>query len=551
MRVHTGVRAAGCVSAVLLAASCTSAPPAPVEHRADVAAVPAASGTSATGRFRPLPIANGWGPTPAEIAHARRLVGGLTLSQRAGEVIVASYSGTAAPVAMVRDLHLGGVIAFSGNVRSTAQIRSVNKTLQASVRTSGRTWPLLVGVDQEGGLVQRVTAGATGFPTFMTSGAAGDPDLTRRVYAASGAELVGLGFNVDFAPDADVTMGPADPAIGARSAGSSPVAVTTQVLAALEGFSSAGILPVVKHFPGHGSVTTDSHLGLPVQGASLKTLRGRDLVPFAAVLKAGTSSVMVGHLSVPAVDRRFPSSLSKRVVTGLLRQQMGFGGVSFTDSLVMRAVADRFGSAGAAVQALRAGQDVLLMPGSPRAARDGIVRAVRSGRLDQARLDQAATRVVALMLHQRAMKHAARPPGSSAALSEEYSARAATVVSGRCSGRLVGRAVRVRGPAAAVARFDAAARAAGITVRTKGKKAKRATQVVLVGPGQAVQGRPHVVVALDTPYVLGRSRARTAKIATYGETVGAMRALVAVLTGRATAPGHLPVHVPGVARTGC
>ena len=547
------VRTAGCVSAVLLAASCSSDPPAaPVEHRAAVVAtVPAASGASETGRFRPLPIAAGWGPTPAQVDQARRLVGGLTLRQRAGQVIVASWSGTTAPVAMVRRLHLGGVIAFSGNVRSTAQIRSVNRSLQASVRKAGRTWPLLVGVDQEGGLVQRVTAGATGFPTFMTSGAAGDPDLTRRVYAASGAELVGLGFNVDFAPDADVTMGPADPAIGARSAGSAPAAVTAQVLAALKGFSSAGIMPVVKHFPGHGSVTTDSHLGLPVQGASLRALQRRDLVPFAAAVKAGTSSVMVGHLSVRAVDRRFPSSLSKRVVTGLLRDRMGFGGVSFTDSLVMRAVAERFGSAGAAVQALRAGQDVLLMPGNPRAARDGIVRAVRSGRLDQARLDQAATRVVALMLHQRAMRHATRAPGSSAALSQQYSARATTVVAGPCSGRLVGKAVRVRGPAIAVARFEDAARSAGITVRRHGKKAKRATQVVLVGPGQEVKGRPHVVVALDTPYVLGRSHARTAEIATYGDTAGAMRALVAVLTGRSTAPGHLPVHVPGADRAGC
>ena len=547
------VRAVGCVvAAAVLSTSCTGDPPAgPVEHRAAVATLPVAGGTSATARFRPLPVADGWGPTPEEIGRARRLVGRLSLPERAGQVIVASYPGTAPPVAMVRDLHLGGVIAFSGNVRSASQVRSVNRVLQSSVRKNGRTWPLIVGVDQEGGRVQRVASGVTGFPTFMTSGAAADPDLTRRVYAASGAELVALGFNVDFAPDADVTMGPADPAIGTRSAGSAPGRVSTQVLAATEGFTSAGILPVVKHFPGHGSVTTDSHLGLPLQPAPMKTLEQRDLVPFAAAVKAGTSTVMVGHLSVRAVDRRLPSSLSRKVVTGLLRERLGFGGVSFTDSLVMRAVADRFGSAGAAVQALRAGQDVLLMPGSPRLARDGIVAAVRSGRLAQARLDQATTRVVALMLHQRSAGRTSRSPGSGAALSQQFSARALTSVAGPCSGRLVGRAVRVRGPATAVARFDAAARAAGLTVRRTGKKARRATQVVLVGPGQSVPGRPHVVVALDTPYVLGRSHARTAKIATYGDTSGAMRALVAVLLGRATAPGHLPVSVPGVARTGC
>jgi len=381
----------------------------------------------------------------------------------------------------------------------------------------------------------------------MSAGAAGDTGLTRSAYAASGGELRAMGFNVDFAPDTDVTSGPSDPAIGARSAGSSPGKVADHAVAAMKGFASSGVVPVLKHFPGHGSVTTDSHVGLPVQRRSVRELEAHDLVPFRAGIAAGASAVMVGHLDVRALDPHVPSSLSHAAVTGLLRGRLGFRGVAFTDSLEMGAVTQRFGSARAAVRALKAGEDVLLMPPDPRAARDGIVSAVRAGRLDQARLDQAATRMVALMLHHRSGPSRPRPPGSSAAVSRRLSAAALTSVSGPCSGRLVGRRVKVTGPAPAVARFRAAAAAAGLPVVRKRKA--RGTTVRLVGyPDRPVRG--DVVVALDTPYVLGRSAAR-ARLATFGDTPEAMGALVSVLLGRATAPGYLPVPVAGVARDGC
>jgi beta-N-acetylhexosaminidase len=195
------------------------------------------------------------------------------------------------------------------------------------------------------------------------------------------------------------------------------------------------------------------------------------------------------------------------------------------------------------VRALRAGEDVVLMPVSPREARDGIVRAVRDGRLSARRLDQAAIRQVALLLHQRNQGLTTRRPGSGAAVSARWSAAAITSVQGPCSGRLVGRSVKVTGAANAVRTFRRAASDAGLRV------AKRGTSVRLVGYGDG-PARGDVVVALDTPYVLGASRARS-KLATYGQTPGAMRALVAVLLGKAPAPGHLPVDVPGVPRPGC
>ena len=164
-----------------------------------------------------LGLVEGWGPTSAQLERATTIVGRMRLPDLAGQVIVAEWRGTAAPVAMVRSLHLGGVIAFADNVASTQQIRGVNATLNRAVR---RNWPLFLAVDQEGGIVERIKSDATRFPTFMSAGAAGNPGLTRKAALASGAELRGLGFDVVFAPDADVTSGVGDPTIGSRSAGS-------------------------------------------------------------------------------------------------------------------------------------------------------------------------------------------------------------------------------------------------------------------------------------------------------------------------------------------
>ena len=500
---------------------------------------------TATTTQRPrLSIGAGWGPGGRDINRATSLVSGMSLREVAGQVIVARYDGTAAPTSLVNRLHLGGVIVFDDNFTGAAQIRRGNQALQQAARKAGRRWPVFVGVDQEGGIVERVKGAATRFPTFMTAGAARDPRLTKRTYAASGAELANLGFTVAFAPDGDVTSGPDDPTIGSRSAGSRPKLVATQMNAAVDGFLSSGVLPVIKHFPGHGSVPGDSHLELPVQTKSLRQLMRSDLVPFRSGVADGISSVMVAHIDVRAVDPGIPSSLSRKVVTGLLRDRLGFQGLVITDALNMRAITDRFDSAQSAVRALRAGADVLLMPPIPRSARTGIVRAVRNGRLGRERLEHAAIRQIAILLHQRNLDPSVtKRPGSSGATSRRISAAGVTVVSGPCQGRLVGSSVRGVGSSDVVARFHAAASRAGLGTGA-------GTTVALIGYGGSARSAD-VVVSMDTPYVLGASSASTAKIALYGDTPGAMAALVDVVLGKAKAPGRLPVHVPGAARSGC
>jgi beta-N-acetylhexosaminidase len=538
---------------------------------------PAGNGGPSASRTPPPPptpaerlhLTTGWGPSQAEIDRAARLVTRMSLPQLAGQVIVASYAGTGAPTRMVDRLHLGGVIAFSDNIVSTGQIGVVNARLQ---RAAHRPYPVWTSVDQEGGIVERVKGTATRFPAFMSTGAVDDPDLTRTVYAASGAELRRLGFTADFAPDADVTTGPTDPTIGSRSAGSQPGVVAEQALAAAHGFLDAGVLPVLKHFPGHGSVPADSHQTLPVQARSLKTLRGRDLVPFARAVDAGLPAVMVAHIAVRAVDPGVPSSLSPKVVDGLLRHDLGFDGLVVTDSLQMAAVTRDFTGAESAVRALRGGADVLLMPPDPRVARIGIIRAVMRGHLAEGRLQQAAARMIALLLHQQSTPGRGAAPGSARKVSSQLSSAAITSVAGPCTGKLFDGPLVPVGDPVAVADFRAAAAASGVALgrvtyrkpprpprrkhrllriwkHTPPRAVYHGTPVDLVGYGQVATDAP-IVIATDTPYVLGTTSAPV-RIATYGATPGAMQALVQVLLGKARAPGHLPVPVSGVARHGC
>lgn len=571
------------------------------ESSAEATAAEAGSDAEATEPPTPaerLGLVEGWGPTQAELERAASLVAEMRLPDLAGQVIVAEWSGTAPPVAMVRKLHLGGVIAFADNVASTRQIRGVNATLTRAVR---RRWPLFLAVDQEGGIVERVKGDATRFATFMSAGAAGDARLTRNAARASGAELRGMGFDVVFAPDADVTSGPGDPTIGSRSAGSEPEAVIEQVGAAVEGYAASAMVPVLKHFPGHGSVPQDSHLTLPVQTRTRQQLSRRDLAPFAAAVEQGMPAIMVGHIDVRAIDPRVPASMSRTLVTDLLRTELGFDGLVVTDSLSMAGVQASYGAARSAVQGLRAGNDVLLMPPSPEAARSAIVAAVRRGTLQRSRLEQAAARQIALLLHQAddGRQRRGRRPGAGRAASRALSTGAVTVVQGPCSGRLVGPAVSPAGDAVAVANFAVAARAAGVTVllrraapaglssaepppERKKRESRRAfrqrkqawrarerrreaglarfvaaedarlaggTGIGFSGYGDA-PADGEVAVATDTPYVLGAVSAPV-RIATFGDTPGAMSALVDVLLGRAQAPGSLPVTVAGVERDGC
>ncbi|HET7474967.1 MAG TPA: glycoside hydrolase family 3 N-terminal domain-containing protein [Dermatophilaceae bacterium] len=496
-------------------------------------------------------------PTAAELSTARADVARLSTRDLAGQLVVARYAGTApaAAAALVGRLHLGGVAVFAGNVpTATAAVvptlREVARAATAALAGQGRRWPAFLAVDQEGGPVTRVGAPATAFPAAMALGAAGGDVLARQVGAASGAELAAMGFTVVLAPDADVTIGPSDPTIGVRSPGGDPRLVARVAVGLARGYAEAGLVPVAKHFPGHGSVTTDSHLGLPRQARSVTVLERRDLVPFRALVDQGAPAVMTAHIVVTGLDDARPASLSRGVTTGLLRERLGFTGLVVTDALEMDAVTAGYGAGRAAVLAVQAGADVLLMPADPGAAVDALVTAVDRRQLTRTRLVDSAARMVATLRH-AARRTRSRPSpgtvGSHRGTARALADAAVTVVSGPCRGRLVGSAISVTGALSADrGGLAAAALRAGLHVGG-------GTQVRLLGGGVynagsrsasgSETGSGDVVVALDVPYGLARSSARTARLAAYGRTSATFDAVVAVLLGRQPARGHLPVPV--------
>jgi len=332
----------------------------------------------------------------------------MTLHQKIGQMLLFGWSGdtpeasravSAHAAALVGELAVGGVVLMGRNVGPPNQTRATIAELQALAKANNLP-PLFVAVDQEGGRVQRL--GPPHYPKHPTARAVGetrDPEQARAAARAIGEELRALGFNWDFAPVLDVNNNPHNPVIGDRSYGDDPALVAAMGAAAVRGFQEdAGILACGKHFPGHGDTDTDSHHALPRISHDRARLETVELVPFRAALDAGLAAVMTSHLLFPALDPDLPATLSPAVLTGLLREEMGFEGLIITDDLEMKGVAEGWGAPEAAVLAVLAGADLLLCCHAwetQRAIRQALLKAMETGRLSEARLDKAAARIAA------------------------------------------------------------------------------------------------------------------------------------------------------------
>jgi len=343
-----------------------------------------------------------------------RLVGKMTLEEKIGQMLMISFRKwqdrdvteiNSEIAGTIKKYHLGGVILFWENLAGAGQAaRLVDQLQRASVDI-----PLFIAADQEGGRVVRLQTGAV-MPGNMALGAAGSTEDTYEVGKAIGEELNALGINVNMAPVVDVNINPDNPVIGIRSFGSDPQLVAELGAAYINGLHDAGVIATVKHFPGHGDTDVDSHPGLPSVPHDLARLKAVELKPFQQAFDQKVDMVMTAHVTFPAVDNTkaisqkngseisIPATLSHRVLTDLVRKEMGFDGVIITDALEMKAITDHFGPREAVLRAIKAGADIALMPADLEQACSGLLAAVRSGEIPESRIDESVKRLIRLKL---------------------------------------------------------------------------------------------------------------------------------------------------------
>ncbi|MFE5323341.1 beta-N-acetylhexosaminidase [Paenibacillus sp. NPDC056579] len=516
-----------------------------------------------------------------------------TLKRKIGQMVMCGFHGTEPSddiARLIRDEHIGGVIYFRRNLRDAAQARRLSTQLQ---QLAGGKVQLLIAIDQEGGMVNRIDNGVTIMPGAMALGAARNTAFARQTARAAGEELKRLGINMNFAPCLDVNNNPANPVIGVRSYGENPQLVGELGSAAAMGYQEAGVAATVKHFPGHGDTGEDSHLALPLVPHGRERLERVELAPFRQAIAAGVDAIMTAHVMFPAFEpERVPCTLSGKVLTELLRRQLGFTGVVVTDCLEMGAIADHFGVAEGAVRAVEAGADLILVSHRierQQAALAALLRAVEQGRIPERRIDESVTRILAMkrrrgLLGGGGASAASDVPAAEAALrlAETVSERSVTLV--KEAGRLpldAGKPVFVVWPEVRVGtevdevipqtetlgfwlqRLGYTVREERIGVTTMKWEADYLLQeslgyeqvVVLTYNAEAspqqvrlvkkleARGISLIVASVRIPYDLNAFPHIGTYIACYENRPSAMRALASVLAGRIQAFGKLPVTI--------
>lgn len=504
--------------------------------------------------------------------------------------------GVATPAEVVQKYHLGGVIyfAWTDSVKNPDQITGLSNGLQrASLGQDSKVQvPLQIAIDQEQGVVTRIGPPATQFPGSMALGAGRSTDDARTAAAITGQELKAMGVNTNFAPDSDVNVNALNPVIGTRSFSSDPSLAAQMVGAQVTGYQDdAGISSAAKHFPGHGDTATDSHVAFPVITHTREQWEQLDAPPFKAAIAKGIDMIMTAHLAFPALDDSGdPATLSKPILTGVLREQLGYKGVIVTDSLGMQGVRDRYGDAEVAIRALEAGADQLLMSPAMDEAYAAVLGAVRTGRISAADLDAKVQRVLELKFGRGLV---ARPYADPAAVSsvvgtpehlataDAVTDRTTTLVkndAGTLPLAVSGKKVLVAGYGVSVTSTLAdalAAKGATTTVRQTGTSPtdaqvadavsaangsdavvvttmkawdtsvtdKRAGQQKLVKALLAT-GKPVVVVATRDPYDIAYFTQAPTYLATYSYSPVAIDAVARVITGEVSPSGKLPVDIP-------
>lgn len=326
------------------------------------------------------------------------------LQKKVGQLMVIGFKGITASdeiKELIRDYHVGGIILFGRNIGTPQEILSLTNELQKVAKEAGHEHPLLICIDQENGVVRRLGEGTTILPGAMLLGATDDPENAYKVGVTTGKELKALGINWNLAPVLDVNNNPENPVIGVRSFGESAEKVSEFGKMAMKGMQEAGVITTLKHFPGHGDTNVDSHLDLPIISHSMERLEQIELKPFVDSIEAGADTVMSAHVYFPAIEDKagVPATLSKKVVTGLLREKLGFDGVVTTDCMEMNAIANTIGTAKGGVEAIKAGVDLIMVSHLHHLQKDtinAIVEAVEANEIEEDQIHAAVGRVTRL-----------------------------------------------------------------------------------------------------------------------------------------------------------
>ncbi|WP_328677740.1 glycoside hydrolase family 3 protein [Streptomyces sp. NBC_00322] len=551
---------------------------------------------------------------PSHRDRLKRLIARMSLEEKIGQLFVMrvyGHSATAPDQAdielnlkemgvrtaaeLVSAYHVGGIIYFSWahNTRDQYQIADLSNGIQRAGLAQSTPVPLLISTDQEHGIVARVGRPATLMPGAMALGAGGSRSDARTAARIAGAELAAMGICQNYAPVADVNVNPANPVIGVRSFGADPDVVAGLVAAQVKGYQSAGIAATSKHFPGHGDTTVDSHTGIPVITHTREQWEEIDAPPFRAAVAAGIDSIMTAHIQFPALDpSNDPATLSHPILTGILREELGYDGVVVTDALNMQGVRDKYGDSRVPVLALKAGVDQLLNPPDLAVAWNGVLSAVKSGELTVARLEESILRI--LLLKEKlglfrdpfvSRREVERTVGARAhlAAADRIAEGTTTLLVNeggllplnRRSGRnllVVGAdpasPTGTTGPPTSVLTkvltelgFAATALSTGITPTAakidEAVAASGGKDAVIVGTYNvtatspqrtlvarlAATGVPVVAVAIRNPYDIAQLTGVRAALAAYCWTDVELRAAARVIAGRADPEGHLPVPV--------
>jgi beta-N-acetylhexosaminidase len=337
---------------------------------------------------------------PIERDAVQEKLDGMSLDEKLGQMVLVGLDGYEMDESarqMIEEQHVGGFILFKSNIKSPGQLLSLLNQLKRT--NSFQDIPLFLAVDEEGGEVSRMPEELRKIPSSGSIGQKNRPELSYAVGSIIAEEIKAFGFNVDFAPVLDINSNPQNPIIGSRAFGSDADTVRKHGIQAMKGIGSQNVIPVVKHFPGHGDTSVDSHIGLPVVKHSLERLESFEFVPFAEAIRSGADAVMVGHILLEQVDARYPASLSEPVIQGLLRKKLGFDGVVITDDMTMGAVTEGYPMGEAAILSVQAGSDIVLVCHTPERRKEvmeALGEASRNNILSKERIDESVYRILKL-----------------------------------------------------------------------------------------------------------------------------------------------------------